>query len=139
LHKTRRSQETGGEAISVAADVSKAGDVDAMVRRTVETYGRLDRAFNNAGIEGQVTPTAECTEDNWLRVIAINLMGLCRKRREVAAHVICLSFSCNKLKLTDLGLVAVNRRTGMEINPKEIIPAEIGRAGIKQPSWITPF
>jgi NAD(P)-dependent dehydrogenase (short-subunit alcohol dehydrogenase family) len=79
LHKTRRSQETGGEAISVAADVSKAGDVDAMVRRTVETYGRLDRAFNNAGIEGQVTPTAECTEDNWLRVIAINLMGLCMK------------------------------------------------------------
>jgi hypothetical protein len=41
-----------------------------------------------------------------------------------------LSFSCNKLKLTDFGLVAVNRRTGIETNPKEIIPAETGRAGI---------
>ena len=77
----RTIREMGGEAISVVADVSKAVEVDAMVRRTVESYGRLDCAFNNAGIEGLVSPTAECTEDNWLRVIAINLTGvwLCMK------------------------------------------------------------
>jgi len=77
----RKIKEMGGEAISVAADISKASEVDAMVRRAVEAYGRLDCAFNNAGIEGQVAPTAECTEDNWLRVIAINLTGvwLCMK------------------------------------------------------------
>src|SRR5262249_51483095 len=71
----------GGEAIFVKTDVSKAAEVEALIARTVEVYGRLDCAYNNAGIEGAVASTADCTEENWDRVININLKGvwLCMK------------------------------------------------------------
>ena len=71
----------GGEAIFVKADVSKAADVEALITQTVETYGRLDCAFNNAGIEGGVKPTIDCTEEEFDRTIAVNLTGvwLCMK------------------------------------------------------------
>jgi NAD(P)-dependent dehydrogenase (short-subunit alcohol dehydrogenase family) len=71
----------GGQAVFVKADVSKAADVEALIKQTVATYGRLDCAFNNAGIAGQPAPTAESSEENWHRTIAINLTGvwLCMK------------------------------------------------------------
>lgn len=71
----------GGEAIFVKADVSKGADVEALITQTVETYGRLDCAFNNAGIEGGVKPTIDCTEEEFARTIAVNLTGvwLCMK------------------------------------------------------------
>ena len=71
----------GGEAIFVKADVSKGADVEALITQTVETYGRLDCAFNNAGIEGGVKPTIDCTEEEFGRTIAVNLTGvwLCMK------------------------------------------------------------
>ncbi len=72
----RAIKEAGGEAIFHAADVSNPKDVEAMVAKTVATFGRLDCAFNNAGIEGEFSPTSECTLENWQRVIAINLSGV---------------------------------------------------------------
>ncbi len=74
-------EAAGGEAIFVKADVSQAADVEALVAKTVETYGRLDCAFNNAGIEGGVKPTIDCTEEEFDRTIAVNLTGvwLCMK------------------------------------------------------------
>ena len=71
----------GGEALFVKADVSQAVEVEALINKTLATYGRLDCAHNNAGIEGAVATTAECTEENWDRIIAINLKGvwLCMK------------------------------------------------------------
>jgi NAD(P)-dependent dehydrogenase (short-subunit alcohol dehydrogenase family) len=74
-------KEIGGQAIFVKTDVAKAADVDALVAKTVETYGRLDCAFNNAGIGGVGKLTHEYREDEWDRVIAINLTGvwLCMK------------------------------------------------------------
>ena len=74
-------KEAGGTAIFHAADVSNPQDVDGLMHKVVETYGRLDCAFNNAGIEGQGGETPECSLDNWNRVIAINLTGvfLCMK------------------------------------------------------------
>jgi NAD(P)-dependent dehydrogenase (short-subunit alcohol dehydrogenase family) len=66
----------GGQAVFLRTDVSSADDVRAMVARTVERFGRLDYAFNNAGIEGVAAPTAECTLDNWERTIAVNLTGV---------------------------------------------------------------
>src|SRR6266851_1156871 len=73
--------DLGANAIFVKCDVSKWSDVDAAVAKAVATYGRLDCAFNNAGIEGEGGNTHECTEDNWARVISINLTGvwLCMK------------------------------------------------------------
>jgi NAD(P)-dependent dehydrogenase (short-subunit alcohol dehydrogenase family) len=72
----RMIKDAGGTAIFHAADVSKPKDVEALVNKTVETYGRLDCAFNNAGIEGEVASTPECTLENWHRVISINLDGV---------------------------------------------------------------
>jgi len=74
-------REAGGDAVYVHADVSQASQVEAMVGRAIEAFGRLDYAFNNAGIEGETAATAECTVENWDRVIGINLRGtwLCMK------------------------------------------------------------
>lgn len=77
----RMIQVEGGEALFVKVDVSRPGEVDMLIRQTVTTYGRLDYAHNQAGIEGHIAPTAECTEENWDHVIDINLKGvwLCMK------------------------------------------------------------
>jgi NAD(P)-dependent dehydrogenase (short-subunit alcohol dehydrogenase family) len=73
--------DTAGEAVFIKTDVSKPTDVEAAIAKAVSTYGRLDCAFNNAGIEGQRGLTHECAQENWDRVIATNLTGvwLCMK------------------------------------------------------------
>jgi len=70
-----------GEATAVQADVSQSADVQRMVQKTIELYGRLDCAHNNAGIEGEAGRTADCSEENWERVLAVNLRSvfLCLK------------------------------------------------------------
>jgi NAD(P)-dependent dehydrogenase (short-subunit alcohol dehydrogenase family) len=71
----------GGEATWVRTDVSIAGDVERMVAHTIDTFGRLDFAVNNAGIEGDFQGIADFSEDVWDRVLDINLKGtfLCLK------------------------------------------------------------
>ena len=71
----------GGEGLFVKADVSKASDVDSLIQTTVQHFGRLDIAFNNAGIEGVWVPIARQSEEDWDQTIAINLKGvwLCLK------------------------------------------------------------
>ncbi|MFC1963973.1 glucose 1-dehydrogenase [Chloroflexota bacterium] len=85
---TENGQETvkmaldaGGEAIFTKTDVTKAAEVKAVIERTVKTFGRLDIALNSAGVESVGPSTIECTEENWDRVININLKGvwLCMK------------------------------------------------------------
>lgn len=77
----RLIKEAGGEAIFVKTDVSDAVEVESLISEAVRTYGRLDYACNNAGIDGDLGPTADGTEENWNRVININLKGvwLCMK------------------------------------------------------------
>lgn len=72
----RLIREAGGDAVFIRTDVSQPDEVEALIRQAVETYGRLDCAFNNAGIEGESAPTAECSLANWQRVLAINLTGV---------------------------------------------------------------
>jgi NAD(P)-dependent dehydrogenase (short-subunit alcohol dehydrogenase family) len=75
--------ENGGEAIFVRTDVSQAVEVQALISKAVETYGRLDCVHNNAGIAsgGQRAFTADYPEERWHQVIAVNLTGvwLCMK------------------------------------------------------------
>jgi len=77
----RLLKDAGTNAIFVKADVARAADAEGLVAKTVEAYGRIDCAFNNAGIEGALALTHQCTEENWARVISINLTGvwLCMK------------------------------------------------------------
>jgi len=69
-------QDAGGEAAYCEADVSKETDIQAMVNTAVEMYGRLDCAVNNAGIDGDTARTADCSTENWNKVIGINLTGV---------------------------------------------------------------
>ena len=72
----RMIQQMGGEAVFVQVDVTKSDEVKGMVETAVATYGRLDFAHNNAGIEGIAGPCVACTEENWDRTININLKGV---------------------------------------------------------------
>jgi len=71
----------GGKALFVATDVSRPADVQALIAAARKHYGSLDCAFNNAGIQGELSSTADCTEENWDRITGINLKGvwLCMK------------------------------------------------------------
>jgi NAD(P)-dependent dehydrogenase (short-subunit alcohol dehydrogenase family) len=66
----------GLKALAVRCDVSDDAEVAAMVDRTVDEFGRLDAAFNNAGVMAHIAPTGESTRQDWDRVIGINLRGV---------------------------------------------------------------
>jgi NAD(P)-dependent dehydrogenase (short-subunit alcohol dehydrogenase family) len=66
----------GGDGLFVKTDVAKAAEVQALVRKTVEKFGRLDVAFNNAGIEGSFSTIVEQPEADWDKTIGINLKGV---------------------------------------------------------------
>jgi NAD(P)-dependent dehydrogenase (short-subunit alcohol dehydrogenase family) len=74
-------KEAGGRALAVRCDVSWGEDVKAALDKTVETFGRLDFAFNNAGVEQPIMPAADLTEEEWDRILDIDLRGvfLCMK------------------------------------------------------------
>jgi NAD(P)-dependent dehydrogenase (short-subunit alcohol dehydrogenase family) len=77
----RMIEEAGGRTLAVRCDVSQAEDVRAALDQTVETFGRLDFAFNNAGVEQPITAAADLTEQEWDRIVDINLRSvfLCMK------------------------------------------------------------
>ncbi len=77
-----RIKESGGEAIFISADVSKSNEVQALINKTIDNYGRLDYALNNAGVNrGIGVPTADYMEEDWDIVQSVNLKGvwLCMK------------------------------------------------------------
>ena len=77
----RLIEELGGRTLAVRCDVTRAEDVKAALDTIIETFGRLDAAFNNAGVEQATAATADISEEEWDRVVAINLRGvfLCMK------------------------------------------------------------
>jgi NAD(P)-dependent dehydrogenase (short-subunit alcohol dehydrogenase family) len=77
----RMIEAAGGQALAIGCDVTRAEDVEAALERTSATFGRLDAAFNNAGVEQAKHAMADITEEEWDRIIAIDLRGtfLCMK------------------------------------------------------------
>ena len=71
----REIENLGPNAAFFVADVSKAGDVEAMVQSALRTFNRLDYAVNNAGIEGNLAPITDLAEEDWDRVLGTNLKG----------------------------------------------------------------
>src|SRR5690348_8649328 len=74
--EARKLAAAGHKALAVRCDVSDDAQVEQMVDRTVSEFGRLDAAFNNAGVMARIAPTAESTREEWDRVIGINLRGV---------------------------------------------------------------
>ena len=79
----RRIEQLGRRALAVRCDVTRSDDVQAALERAIAAFGRIDVAFNNAGIEQPITATAELTEDMWDRIVGVNLRGvfLCMKHQ----------------------------------------------------------
>ena len=77
----RQITSEGKKGIFIKADVAQSREVKNLIGSVVDQFGRLDCAHNNAGVEGTMAPTADCTEDNWDKVIGVNLKGvwLCMK------------------------------------------------------------
>jgi len=69
-------KDAGGTAAFIQTDVSKSDDIKTLIHKTIDTYGRLDYAFNNAGTEGIFAPIAQLTEADWEQMIATNLKAV---------------------------------------------------------------
>jgi NAD(P)-dependent dehydrogenase (short-subunit alcohol dehydrogenase family) len=84
IHETARSiEELGGRALAARCDVTRGEDITAALDMTIQAFARLDIAFNNAGLEQPLAATAEITEDQWNRIIDVDLRGvfLCMKHQ----------------------------------------------------------
>jgi len=101
-------RDAGAEAIFFKVDVAMAAETEAMVAQAVASFGRIDCAFNNAGIDGKAGRIHECTEENWNRVLAINLTGvwLCMKA-EVAQMLAQKQGGAIVNTSSDAGLIGV--------------------------------
>jgi NAD(P)-dependent dehydrogenase (short-subunit alcohol dehydrogenase family) len=75
-------KSSGGEALAIKADVSRAADVEMMVSCTVEAYGRIDSAVNNAGVQGLIKNVVDCSDENWDLITSVNLKGVFLSTRE---------------------------------------------------------
>ena len=71
----RLTERAGGHALAVTCDVTRSDDIAAALHAAIDRFGRLDIAFNNAGIEQPIKPTHEITEQEWDRLVAVNLRG----------------------------------------------------------------
>ena len=78
----------GGAATFMNTDVTDIAAVEATVAKSIATYGRLHGAFNNAGIEGELGGVHECTQQNWHRVLDINLNGVFNCMQAELAHML---------------------------------------------------
>lgn len=105
----RLVKQAGGEAIFVKADVSQASEVEALVSKAVQTYGRLDCAHNNAGVPGPNKMIVDITEERWDRVIAINLTGVWHCLKYEIAQMLKQGGGAIVNTSSDAGLVGVKR------------------------------
>ena len=97
-------KQEGGEAIFVKADVSKPADCEQLVNKTIDAFGRLDIAFNNAGIGGEANPIADMSVEGWNQIIAVNLSSV---------------FYCMKYQLQQM----VKQGSGAIVNNSSILGA----------------
>src|SRR3954451_17318103 len=90
------------KVIAVQCDVSDDAQVERMVERTVSEFGRLDAAFNNAGVMARIVPTADSTREEWERVIGINLRGVWS----------CMKYELRQMERQGSGAIVNNASVG---------------------------
>lgn len=81
-------EQAGGTGLFVPTDVTVADEVEALVKRAVESFGRVDVAFNNAGVLPPTAPLAEMEESDWDKVIAVDLKGVFLAMKYEIAHML---------------------------------------------------
>ncbi|MEF8901500.1 MAG: glucose 1-dehydrogenase [Halovenus sp.] len=91
-------EDEGGTARFVRTDVTDPDDTRAMVEAAFDAYGRLDYAFNNAGVDGELLPVTDYPDDDWDRVVSVNLSGVFN----------CMKAELNRMQKQDSGGVIVN-------------------------------
>jgi len=132
----RTIKKAGGEAIFIKADVSKAEDAENMVKTTVKTYGKLDVIYNNAGILGRADFTENITEEEWDKIMAVNLKGVWlgmkyaipEMLKKGKGSIINTASQCGERGTRNLGaycaskggILALTRVTAMELAKKNI-------------------
>lgn len=103
VHKeSRRLVAAGHRALAVQCDVSDDAQVEQMVQRAVSEFGRLDAAFNNAGVMARIVPTADSTREEWDRVIDINLRGVWS----------CMKYELRQMEQQGSGAIVNNASVG---------------------------
>ena len=92
----------GHQAIAVRCDVANEADVAAMIEKTVSTFGRLDAAFNNAGVQSPAVETADASSEEFDRVIAVNLQGVWN----------CMKYELRQMREQGSGTIVNNSSIG---------------------------
>lgn len=98
---------SGGKAIAFAADVTKKAAVDSMVAATIEKFGAVDILVNNAGIEGLPCMTADVEEDQWDRIMGVNIKGVFLCCKAVIPHMV----ERKQGRIVNIGSIASLRTT----------------------------
>ena len=110
----------GRKALPHRTDVSVSGEVEAMLQKTLNIFGRIDILVNNAGVGGRTAPIQEVTEADWDGLMAVNLKGVFLCCRAVIPHMV----EQNSGKIVSIASVA-----GKEGNP-DMIPYSTAKAGV---------
>jgi 3-oxoacyl-[acyl-carrier protein] reductase len=110
----------GRTALAIQVDITKADQVEQLVDRTIEVYGQLDILVNNAGITGGSMPLWEQTEENWQRVLDVNLTGVFLTCRAVIGHM---------RERRSGSIVNIASVAGKEGNPN-LLPYSVSKAGV---------
>ena len=100
--EVQKLTSAGYKAIAVRCDVSDDAQIEQMVERTVSAFGRLDAAFNNAGVMARIVPTADSTREEWDRVININLRGVWS----------CMKYELRQMEKQGSGAIVNNASVG---------------------------
>jgi NAD(P)-dependent dehydrogenase (short-subunit alcohol dehydrogenase family) len=107
----------GHRALAVRCDVSDDAQVEAMVGRAVAEFGRLDAAFNNAGVMAKIAHTADSTRDAWDRVIGVNLRGVWA----------CMKYELRQMQKQGSGAIVNNASVGALTGNPGLIDTQVGR------------
>lgn len=113
-------RQLGHRAIGLGGDVSRAADADALVRGTLEEFGRIDVLVNNAGYMGRVAPLWELRDEDWNAVLAVDLTSVFLVSRAVIPHMRARRSG---------SIVSVSSIAGKEGTPG-LIPYSVAKAGI---------
>jgi len=115
LATVERIRSAGGDAIFQQCNVAKVDEVIALVKKAVDTYGRLDCAFNNAGVEGEAATTPNCSIENFDLNIDVNLKGV----------FLCMKYQINQFLAQGGGGTIVNTASVAGLVAAKGVPAYV--------------